>query len=163
MALIKLNNQSLTAVTSAGIPIRSGSVLQVVQATSDTQLLLTTAATYTFVMSGIITPNFSNSKILIGFSTGGFANDTSDIGVRLLRSVGGSDTEIMKRARHGYTNVASWSSVPFDIKYLDSPATSSAITYKIEARIAEGEVQIASGGAGGDLNRMSIIMTEIAG
>ncbi len=30
MALTKLNNQSLSAVTSAGIPIRSGSVLQVV-------------------------------------------------------------------------------------------------------------------------------------
>ena len=29
MALIKLNNQSLVAVTAAGIPIRSGSVLQV--------------------------------------------------------------------------------------------------------------------------------------
>lgn len=163
MALIRLNNQSLTAVTSAGIPIRSGSVLQVVQAVSDTQLIVTTANTYTFLMSGIITPNFNNSKILIGFSTGGLANNTSDIGIRLLRSVGGSDTEIMKRSRQGYTNVASWSSVPLDIKYLDSPATSSAITYKIETRITEGQVQFAAGGNGGDLNRMSIIMLEIAG
>jgi len=163
MALTKLNNQSLTAVTSAGIPIRSGNVLQVVQTVSDTQYVLTTPNTYTFVISGSITPNFNNSKILIGFSTGGLANDTSDIGIRLLRSVGGSDTEIMKRSRQGYTNIASWSSVPLDIKYLDSPATSSAITYKIEARIADGEIQIAAGGAGGDLNRMALIMSEIAG
>ena len=150
-------------LSAKALTMPTGAVLQVVQAVSDTQLVLTTAGTYTSVMSGSITPNFSNSKILIGFSTGGLANDTSDIGVRLLRSVGGSDTEIMKRSRHGYTNIASWSSVPFDIKYLDSPATSSAITYKIEVRIQEGELQIAAGGSGGDLNRASIIMTEIAG
>ena len=162
MALIKLNNQSLTAVSAlpAGV---GGKVLQVVQAVSDTQVTLGSNGTYTFVMSGSITPNFNNSKILVGFSAGGIANDASDIGIRLLRSVSGSDTEIMKRARQGYTNITPWTSIPFDVKYLDSPATSSGITYKIEIRKVGGSLEIGSGGDGGDLNRMALIMSEIAG
>ena len=141
----------------------TGSVLQVVQAVYDTQVALGSNGTYTFVMSGSITPNFNNSKILVGFSAGGIANNAADIGIRLLRSVSGSDTEIMKRARQGYSNISSWTSVPFEVKYLDSPATSSGITYKIEIRKAGGSLEIGSGGSGGDLNRITLIMSDIAG
>jgi len=50
MALTKLNNQSLAAVTAAGIPIRSGSVLQVKQIVNNTKIIKTSES---FVDSGL--------------------------------------------------------------------------------------------------------------
>ena len=52
MALTKLNNQSLSAVTVAGIPIRSGSVLQVKQELSNTKSI---KSSLTFVDTGLFT------------------------------------------------------------------------------------------------------------
>lgn len=63
MALIKLNNQSLTAVTSAGLP--SGTVLQVVNTTHNAQVNIqgTTAVEYTGISTSI-TPKATGSHIL---------------------------------------------------------------------------------------------------
>ena len=46
MALTKLNNQSLSAVTSAGIPIRSKSVLQVLNTVQTGTQGISAAETY---------------------------------------------------------------------------------------------------------------------
>ena len=76
MALIKLNNQSLTAVTSAGLP--SGTVLQVVNATYSIQ---TSTTSTTFVSTGLtatITPTSSSNKILCIYSTGAQNNSSAN-------------------------------------------------------------------------------------
>jgi len=52
MALTKLNNQSLSAVTAAGIPIRGGSVVQVKHAVNNTKITKTSTS---FVDSGLFT------------------------------------------------------------------------------------------------------------
>lgn len=67
MALIKLNNQSLTAVTAAGIPVLSGSVLKV-QTNPITAFGKTDLTTSYADISGTeqsFTRTVSNSKILV--------------------------------------------------------------------------------------------------
>ena len=74
MALTKLNNQSLAAVTSAGIPIRSGTVLQVVSETSAATVNTSSASFVTTGLTATITPSSSSSKILILFYASMFNN-----------------------------------------------------------------------------------------
>lgn len=104
MALTKLNNQSLNAITSAGIPVRSGSVLQVKQALKTDVQTITTAWVFTKI-SGLtvnITPILSNSTFSItasiccgsSYFSYGFLiyKDGVDIGVKADAS--GSNTRV---------------------------------------------------------------------
>ncbi len=134
MALIRLNNQSLTAVTSAGLP--TGTVLQVVQGTTQTAYTMTT--TYADIgLSVNITPTTSNSNIFI-LVNGQIYIATSGYGTRLLRdstvifTASGSDsvgpfegyaTSAPVHNRTGYN-------------FLDTGRSSgtSQITYKLQAR-----------------------------
>jgi hypothetical protein len=61
MALIKLNNQSLTAVTSGGLP--SGTVLQVVQTLITTGASITSTTHVDSALTVNITPSSTTSKI----------------------------------------------------------------------------------------------------
>ena len=61
MGLTKLNNQSLSAVTSAGLP--AGSVLQVVTSTTSTEIANNTTSDVATGLSATITPTSSSSKI----------------------------------------------------------------------------------------------------
>ena len=64
MALTKLNNQSLSAVTAAGLP--SGTVLQVVQNTEEGTQTSTNSTSYVDAnLNCSITPSSTNSKILV--------------------------------------------------------------------------------------------------
>ena len=66
MALTKLNNQSLSAVTSAGLP--SGSVVQVVRVYSPSEVPAIATSSTSWTASGIIasiTPTKSGNLILI--------------------------------------------------------------------------------------------------
>ena len=139
-----------------------GHVVQVEQTLYDAQVTLGSDGTWIDVMSGSITPLFNDSKIIVEFDTGGIANSSQDASIRILRSVSGSDTEIVKRARQGYNSLGNWDGIPFHVVYMDSPTTASQITYKVQAKKTAGSLELGSGGAGGDLNRMTLLTTEIA-
>jgi hypothetical protein len=122
---------------------RAGNVLQVVQATTSTTVTVSTA-TYTDTgLSASITPTSATSKILI------FVNQTT----RVSRS--GNSAEFGSRLLRGSTNIL----VPLEdgtgpyefggsavgptalvyatrasINYLDSPNTTSSVTYKTQGR-----------------------------
>jgi hypothetical protein len=125
MALIKLNNQSLTAVTSAGLP--SGTVLQVVQGT----LTATPSTTLTsFQDSGLfasITPTSTSSKILViaDFSS---ASTTGNGG--LIVNIMRDSTQLIYRTAN-YSNSGSTTGNT-TLCHLDEPSTTSAITYKVQ-------------------------------
>ena len=78
MALIKLNNQSLSNVTSAGLP--SGTVLQVVYAKSTSTTFTSTSSSYADVVTATITPSSSSSKVLVLSSGGQFDTGGSAFG-----------------------------------------------------------------------------------
>lgn len=95
MALIRLNNQSLTAVTSAGLP--SGTVIQCITDTktvgntgmdSDIHTLHITAvggySNAISIQSLNITPKFSNSKILVQWSGQMRMNSTGAGGIQMF-------------------------------------------------------------------------------
>jgi len=138
MALTRINNQALTNVTSAGLP--SGSVLQVQSATLTNATTMSTSS-YADVtgMSVSITPSSTSSKILVlvdvhinpANSMGvvwKVVRDTTDLAVSnttAASSTGGAYSESGANAGNTWNGNS--------ISHLDSPSTTSAITYKVQA------------------------------
>jgi hypothetical protein len=142
------NGQVLTAdsTVSAGVKWSTvggggGKVLQVVQATYSTS---TTIASSTFTDTGLsvsITPSLTTSKILIIGSQSLFSQRNAKVTAGGLQLVRGA-TSIMDQTGTltagvylegtGLTDAYLGSVNP--INYLDSPATTSATTYKVQAK-----------------------------
>ena len=128
----------LTNATGLGYgAMPAGSVLQVVQATYATA---TSTSSTSFVdggLSGTITPKFSTSKILVLFSTYTAIGGDGDngMGLQLVRgstavwTIGSS--AIYLYIGGGGINYANNQQ---GTTYLDSPATTSATTYKVQMR-----------------------------
>jgi len=120
-----------TITGSQSIPkstLPTGAVLQVVTATYSTT---TTSSSGTQVDTGLtatITPTSATSKILVLTSCRIFAQPGTPATVILVRN----STSLQQRARYGLTDAAgSGSGDQFSTTYLDSPATTSATTYKV--------------------------------
>jgi len=139
MAISQINSSSLASGVPAKANLPAGSTLQVVQATkTDTQVISSETKTDITGMSVTITPTSSSSKILVlislAYNTTGNANHGH---VFLLRN----GTEIFKGdASSGRVNstlaISAAISQTTDTGvaiYLDSPATTSAVTYKLQA------------------------------
>ena len=155
MALIKLNNQSLSAVTSAGLP--SGSVLQVVEGRSNASSFSPTALdTYQDIgLSVTITPSSSSSKIFVTFTSGLVANNTAHFNTRLLRD----STAILYTAQ--YFSGAHWQGANAASVILDAPSTTSAVTYKVQGEQDSGSIGHAIWDYNGHVS--CIVAMEIAG
>jgi hypothetical protein len=128
---------------------------QVIQASGSS--FTTTSNTYANATgwSATITPTSATSKILVSYSfysSGTFNQQLAgNISVRIDRS----GTTFSERYFNTY-----WSSggtvtafyIPFAAEYLDSPATTSAVTYKLQARAAN---------TSGDVNPGELILKEV--
>ena len=115
-------------------PAGGGKVLQVVNAQYGTEVLLLSSTFTDTGLTATITPTSATSKILVLVNHTGvykaFDNATNSMGLRLLRA-GSSILEFEKKA--GFTNTAIESAVgSVSTSYLDSPATTSATTYKTQ-------------------------------
>jgi hypothetical protein len=140
---------------------RAGNVLQVVNATYGT---LTTSTTASFADTGLtatITPSNTSSKILVLVNCCGLSKSANNtyMGLRLLRD---STTIFLFATQAGFTGGSVQSSWGGDgTNYLDSPATTSATTYKIQMNnaAATGTVTINDGTS---LNGSTITLMEIA-
>jgi hypothetical protein len=169
MAIIKPNNNTISAITALPAGISTGKVLQVVFATTTNTGLLTTSTSY--VDSGLsasITPSSTSNKILITFCHNVIldATITDDFrgDVRIVRG----STEIaefedakLNRATGGSASYVR-SAVQSSFQHLDTPSTTSATTYKTQFR--------AGGGSGARFGiesagncRSNVILMEIAG
>ena len=147
MSITKLNNLSISAVTALPSGV-GGKVLQVSQATLTTTFFTNSNGTFVDVtnLSVTITPTSSSSKFLLLASILYGAEPDSN---PCLRFTGGNSTNYVGDARGNRRRVA-WSggddyfngaavgvpnqlSFTAQMTYLDSPATASAITYKVQA------------------------------
>ena len=153
MALTRLNNRSITAVTAlpSGIDIPagtivsadlpSGSVVQVAKAYDTSTTVYSPGSGYQFVRVGLtasITPKFSNSKIAIIATVNAMNNGNRSMG-QIRRYAGGSEV-----VAGDYTTVSgySWNIPDFytngsndllkhmTVTLIDSPNTTSAIEYR---------------------------------
>jgi hypothetical protein len=149
-------NTRVLTLPDTGNYILGGRILQVAQAIkTDTQ---TQTSTTTFLavtgMTVSITPSSSSNKILVqGKVSIGGSSETDRSGFRLVRTVGGSDTAICiadavgSRARFtsgptgGYNQFVN-TVVETPFFFLDSPSTTSAVSYKIECYHAAGNLFI---------------------
>lgn len=133
------NTLTLPALTGTVLTNKTaGTVLQVVQATYNTQVTVSTS-TYTDTgLSASITPTSTTSKILVSIqqtcaTSGGTSNG---LGIKLLRN--GSDifNPSPTDATGPYIFYASTSNIysVINIQYLDSPSSTSSTTYKTQGR-----------------------------
>ena len=100
-----------------------GTVIQVVQAVTDTEVAVSAAATWTSLMTGTITPKSSSSKIMIMCSAASLQRNAATIGYKVRRG----STDVVIQAL--YSDDTNWAGNSLCLNYLDSPATTSAITY----------------------------------
>ena len=167
MALTKLNNQSLAAITSAGLP--SGTVLQVVQFVYPTYEQITASSYAATGITKAITPVSSSSKILVNMTVtaGNSGSNAGENAFALYRSIGGataSSIETFERAIFSYD--PSGDSVHIDasiaLSFLDSPNTTSSTTYTLYARTNTGTLRLNDHQVSG-LGQSTITLMEIAG
>jgi hypothetical protein len=113
---------------------RTGNILQVVNATYST---LTSSATSTWIDTGLtasITPTSASNKVLVLISQNGCAKDTNNtfLTLKLLR---GSTDVIVIEGQASFNGVTTANSIgSISTAYLDSPATTSSVTYKTQFR-----------------------------
>lgn len=165
-----LSNTGATIIAANGVisgagtisksALPAGSVLQVVQGITTTEV---TSSLTTYVNTGLsasITPTSSSSKILVMVTHGTITKSngvsTNRVMLKLLRN--STDIYVFGNGL-GYTATSLQNRVSASFTYLDSPATTSSVTYK---------TQVANGDAGAEVqvqtnsSSSSITLMEIA-
>jgi len=153
-------NATLNAVTALPGAIATGKVLQVVTATDNTQRSTTSTSfvTASNTLSVDITPSATSSKIFVitQFTSGASADD--QLGYFTINrdstNLGDSTNGIVRFA--SYIGADNYS--PIAMSILDSPSSTSALTYQVYMKVSAGTSYI-NYGAG----KVSITAYEIAG
>jgi hypothetical protein len=137
------SNYTLTLPTNTGTIVTNktaGTVLQVVNATDSTQLSTSSTSYVDTGLSASITPTSATSKILIFVEQTGLGKNSGGSGYRLALNILRDSTQLIQfELGAGYTgssvvNVFGGSGA----NYLDSPASTSSITYKTQIKGFDG-------------------------
>ncbi len=155
---IALQNQ-LSGMTSASMP--TGSVLQVVNATTTSETTTTSTSFVTTTLTGSITPSSTSNKILVAFSSCVRKNTSNpSLILTLFRgTVGGTNLAGdwgfgIVSGNTGEVDVAGVSAT-----YLDSPSTTSSQTYTVGFRCSTADsVMVQVNGS-----KSTMTLMEIAG
>ena len=132
----------VTGATVTGLS--AGKVLQVVTVDKSDTYSLGTTGTWTDItgLSVAITPSSTSNKILVNFNlTAGYSTGTINV-FRITRngtpiSIGDADGNRRQASTGYYPGVAGTDATHNNISYsyLDSPSTTSSVTYKIQVNI----------------------------
>ena len=157
------SGQVLTVTAGApawATPAGGGKVLQVVNAVTSTQTVNSTSTYADTTLTATITPSSATSKVLVIVTQNGVGKSgNTSLSLRLFRGATALSTTLGNADTASTAlNVVGSSS----ITYLDSPATTSATTYKTQfksdANVASAFVQIETGGVA---SQSSITLLEI--
>ena len=162
---VLVGNSDITGLAAGSLPanvIGAGAVLQVVSASTTTRTS-TTSTSYVDCtnVTASITPTSATSKILVLVTATGLlrpSNAGESVSLRLLRSA----TTIFEQVNIMFSGSTNLDLVcPSNMIYLDSPATTSSTTYKLQfkARLGSGTIYINQDNAN-DVS--SITLMEIA-
>tara|TARA_Y100000022_G_scaffold108071_1_gene93320 strand:+ start:444 stop:1004 length:561 start_codon:yes stop_codon:yes gene_type:complete len=153
MSTLFVNNLNTASGTTIQVPAgkvlhQAGSIIQVVQtAKTDTFTAGNNTAFADITgMSVSITPKFSNSKIMIWTSlTGEVQNNTYCAHFRLMRGstaigIGDANSSAPRGSFHldSYASGGSLAMITASFHFMDSPATTSATTYKVQVQVPNG-------------------------
>lgn len=133
IAASKLTGQ----VPDANAP--SGSVIQIVNYTTSSQVSTSSSSTWSDTgLTALITPISTSSKILIICSLGdvGATGGSNGTSTRILRN--GSQIGAQTSNQWCYMGVSGHGINSGSITYLDSPSSTSSITYKIQFKGQSG-------------------------
>ena len=143
------NGQVLTADSTASTglkwatPASGGKVLQVVQAVTTTSTTITSSTLTDSSITASITPTSATSKILVIVDAQAYiyrGSHTTFNGWALLRGA----TNIYDRSNEGFMCMTAVGTSAVEMvsnnpmTYLDSPATTSSTTYKVQAKSISG-------------------------
>jgi len=178
MAIIKPNNNTISAITALPASIPTGKVLQVVGANINGGNVSIASTTYTDTGNTVtITPSSSSSKIMI-FARGGYSlgatDDTVQGGIKLVRNSTTlvspmADTagpyEIALELTSG-THINNLNAY-YNYCFLDTPNTTSACVYKLQARVYNTanshHINFGNTGGGGGGQSQQMIAQEVSG
>jgi hypothetical protein len=141
------NGTTAATIQSDGTFYPTGGIVQVVQTVkSDTFSTSSTSWVDITGLSVTITPKTTSSKIMVEFHIGSHTSSTSaSIKYKIVRDgttdVGVGDSGNGDQATVGVT-IDTARGETASMKYLDSPATTSATTYKIQMEVGGGTVDI---------------------
>jgi hypothetical protein len=151
-------NEIVEATAGAGVAI-PGHVIQVIQSTHSTEASTTSTTFASTGLAASITPTSSTSKILVLLSMGssGVNNTAAEARgyFRLMRDA--SELYRMDVRSYDYGNSGSISFVAHGQSYLDSPSTTSSVTYTLEQRASTGTIRVCEAD-----NLISMQLLEIA-
>ena len=141
----QINNAAGTAaitIDSSGKALMPGHVVQVKSVTTDVGSQGTTSTSYQEVtgISVSITPSSTSSKILVMVSG---ANPYTDAGSGIIATIFRDGTDLAGGSTFGlqqnYNSAAVVHTAPYSMNYLDAPAATSAVIYKIYFRSRSGQ------------------------
>ncbi len=150
IASVGTSGQVLTSNGAGALPTfqaagaSSGKILQVVStAKTSVYTTSTTSATDITGMSVTITPSAITSKVLVTFTLSCFQSGSNALGILLIRGstqiglgdASGSKTQVSVQ---GIRSSDGLSNLPLTFTFLDSPATTSATTYKLQSILQGG-------------------------
>ena len=127
-----------------GVPTGGGGgIIQVVHETRTTSFT-TTSQTYVDFMSVTITPKFNTSKMLVRYGlSAGTDNDNMHIYSAMFRDsteIGSATDTGSRTGASAVYNTATQQQLFGGNQHLDSPASTSAITYRIKVRSSNGQI-----------------------
>jgi hypothetical protein len=134
MPVSTIQNASLASGVPSAAKLPAGSVLQVVNVTYSTQTSTTSTSYIDTGLSASITPTSSSSKILVLIDLAGVGKEGGGSGQRVKTRLVRNSTQIyVIDELIAYTATDSTSTIgSSSTNYLDSPATTSATTYKAQ-------------------------------
>lgn len=135
-------------------------VIQVVNATYSTSTSTSSGTMADTGLTASITPTLNTSKVLVMVSQNGLQKSGNLAGA--IRLVRGSTSLFVIDSFVGYTNTAAVNSVGgVSVAYLDSPATTSATTYKTQFLSDNGASFTVQAAAGAGASNSTITLMEI--
>ena len=147
--LVDLDQTPLTSITSSDLP--AGTILQVLSAAATGNYSFNTATgTYTDITGLVlnITPKFNNSKIFLTVKIDISGANNQRWGTRFTRdgsamtgSIGDADGSRTRSHSSGRGQAGNQIDCNVGMQFLDSPATTSQVTYKVQITM-EGTNQV---------------------
>jgi hypothetical protein len=130
------NASNISSGTLGKARLPTGSVLQVVQGTTSTQISTTSTSYVTTGLSASITPSSSNSKILVLMNMGDVGAQNSGSGVNatgftLYKNGSNLTSNLASQISYNSISTSGLTIGGFSSTYLDSPATTSSTTYAV--------------------------------
>ena len=170
---IQSGGSTKIAVTSAGVAVTglskaslpTGSVLQVVSSNTGSKASTTSATITSLGTSAAITPSSTSSKILINIATNIGNDGNSNAAFYIVRTVGGTSTTIFTYCALITGATAAYANFPFSWIQLDSPATTSPVTYSLSGNRYDGASTPFAGGRATDTAfqmGVQFVLSEIA-